>query len=160
MFQGLTQGASVSIFYRNEPPRLVTGRVVASNTHMPVYNPNQPMAMLNGLVTDLTIQVGNETIPFAGLPANGVVANFPDKGIFLSEDSSAAFKELNNAVLALEQDLSTVPAKTKLLEGYKSIQVDVDPEAQRDKEVAAMRGELSEMRKMLSEFLEAKTKAE
>lgn len=160
MFQGLTQGASVSIFYRNEPPRLVTGRVVASNTHMPVYNPNQPMAMLNGLVTDLTIQVGNETIPFAGLPANGVVANFPDKGIFLSEDSSAAFKELNNAVLALEQDLSTVPAKTKLLEGYKSIKVDIDPEAQRDKEVAAMRGELSEMRKMLSEFLEAKTKAE
>lgn len=160
MFQSLNQGASVSVFYKNEPPRLVTGRVVASNTHMPVYNPNQPMAMLNGLVTDLTIQVGNETIPFAGLPASGVVANFPDKGIFLSEDSSAAFKELNNAVLALEQDLSTVPAKTKLLEGYKNIQADADPEAQRDKEVAAMRGELSEMRKLLSEFIGAKNKTE
>lgn len=160
MFQSLGQGASVSVFYRNYPPRIVTGRVVASNTHAPAYNPNHPMAVFNGFVTDLTVQIGNETIPFAGLPANGVSANFPDKGIFLSEESAAAFKELGNAVLALEQDLSTVPEKTKLLEGYKSIQSESDPEAQRDKEVAAMRGELSEMKKMLSDLLGSKLKEE
>ena len=80
MFQGLTQGATVSLFYKNEP-RVENGRVIAVNTHIPTYNPNQPMAMFNGPVTDITVQVGNDTIPFSGLPASGVVADFPDKGL-------------------------------------------------------------------------------
>ena len=163
MFQGLTQGASISILYRNEP-RIVTGKVVSANTHVPAFNPNQPMNMFNGLVTDLTVQVGNETIPFVGLPANGVVANFPDKGIFLAEDSAAIFREVDNAVTAIEQDLATVPAKQKMLEGYKRIRQESNPEAKRDaqreKEMSDLKGELSEMKRMLSAFLGAKTKEE
>lgn len=163
MFQSLTQGASVSILYRNEP-RIVTGKVLSANTHIPTYNPNQPMSVFNGLVTDITVQVGNETIPFAGLPSNGVVANFPDKGLFLSTDPTTVFREVDNAVAALEQDLQTVPAKEKLLEGYKTLRTEANPEAKRDavreKEMADMRGELSEMKRMLSAFLETKTKEE
>ena len=163
MFQSLTQGASASILYRNEP-RIVTGKVLSANTHIPTYNPNQPMSVFNGLVTDITVQVGNETIPFAGLPSNGVVANFPDKGLFLSTDPATVFREVDNAVAALEQDLQTVPAKEKLLEGYKTLRTESNPEAKRDavreKEMADMRGELSEMRRMLSAFIETKTKEE
>lgn len=163
MFQSLTQGASVSILYRNEP-KIVSGKVVAVNTHMPTYNPNQPMSMFNGLVTDLTIQVGNDTIPFSGLPANGVVANFQDKGMFLAEEESAVFREVDNAVSAMEQDLSTVPAKQKLLAGYRLLRQEVNPEARRDaqreKEMSDLRSELSDMKKMLSEMLGLKAKEE
>lgn len=163
MFQNMTQGASVSILYRNDP-RIVTGKVVAVNTHMPTYNPNQPMAMFNGLVTDLSIQVGNETIPFAGLPANAVVANFPEKGLFLAEDESAVFREVDNAVSTIEQDLSTVPAKQKLLEGYKLLRQEKNPEAKRDaqreREMSELRGEISEMRKLLSALVGTKQKEE
>ena len=159
MFQSLTQGSSVSILYRNEP-RIVTGKVLSANTHIPTYIPNQPMSVFNGLVTDITVQVGNDTIPFAGLPSNGVVANFQDKGLFLSTDPSAVFREVDNAVAALEQDLQTVPAKEKLLEGYKTLRTEANPEARRDaareKEMADMRGELSDLKRMLSAFLETK----
>ena len=158
MFQSLSQGASVTIFYRNDPPRIETGKVVSINTHMPAYNPNQPMAMFNGLVTDLTVQVGSETIPFAGLPANGVVADFPSKGMYLAVDSAAAYRELDSAINAFEQDLATVPSKQKLLEGYKNIRVKNNPEAQREKEMSEMRGQLNEMQRMLSEILGTKTK--
>ena len=158
MFQSLSQGASVTIFYRNDPPRIETGKVVSINTHMPAYNPNQPMAMFNGLVTDITVQVGSETIPFAGLPANGVVADFPSKGMYLAVDSAAAYRELDSAISAFEQDLATVPSKQKLLEGYKSIRVKNNPEAQREKEMSEMRGQLNEMQRMLSEILGTKTK--
>ena len=158
MFQNLTQGASVTIFFRNEPPRIETAKVVSINTHMPGYNPNQPMAMFNGLVTDITVQIGNETIPFAGLPANGVVADFPSKGMYLSVDSSAAYRELDSAINAFEQDLATVPSKQKLLEGYKSLRVKNNPEAQREKEMSEMRGQLNEMQRMLSEILGTKPK--
>ncbi len=160
MFQNLTQGASVTIFFRNEPPRIETAKVVSINTHMPGYNPSQPMAMFNGLVTDITVQIGNETIPFAGLPANGVVADFPSKGMYLSVDSSAAYRELDSAINAFEQDLATVPSKQKLLEGYKSLRVKNNPEAQREKELSEMRGQLNEMQRMLSEILGTKQKEE
>lgn len=160
MFQNLTQGASVTIFFRNEPPRIETAKVVSINTHMPGYNPSQPMAMFNGLVTDITVQIGNETIPFAGLPANGVVADFPSKGMYLSVDSSAAYRELDSAINAFEQDLATVPSKQKLLEGYKSLRVKNNPEAQREKEMSEMRGQLNEMQRMLSEILGTKPKEE
>lgn len=163
MFQSLSQGASVSILYRNEP-RIVTGKVVSVNTHMPTYNPNQPMAMFNGLVTDLTVQAGSETIPFVGLPANGVVADFPGKGMYLAIDSSAAYREVDTAISAFEQDLATVPAKQKLLEGYKTLRQEINPdvkrEAQREKEMSDLRGELSEMKRMLSAMLGTKSKEE
>ena len=164
MFQNMTQGASVSIFYRNEPPRIVTGKVASVNTHMPAYNPNQPMAMFNGLVTDITVQVGNDSIPFVGLPANGVVADFPSKGMFLAIDNAAAYRELDTAINAFEQDLATVPAKQKLLEGYKNIRRESNPEAkreaQREKEMSDLRGQLEEMKQMLSAVIGAKTKEE
>ena len=163
MFQALNQGASVSILYRNEP-RIVSGKVVSVNTHMPAYNPNQPMSMFNGLVTDVTVQVGNETIPFAGLPANAVVADFPSKGMFLAIDSTAAYKEVDTAIEAFEQDLATVPAKTKLLEGYKNLRAEKNPEvkreAQREKELADIKGQISEMKQMLSVMLGTKPKEE
>lgn len=157
MFQGLTQGASVSILYRNEP-RIETGKVVSVNTHMPTYNPNQPMAMFNGLVTDLTVQIGSDTISFASLPANGVVADMPNKGLYLAIESAAVHREVDNAIKAIEQDLATVPTKTKLLEGYKNLRMENDPEAQREKELSDLRGELSDMKRMLSAFLETKEK--
>lgn len=163
MFQSLSQGSSVSILYRNEP-RIETGKVVAVNTHMPTYNPNQPMSLFNGLVTDITVQIGNETIPFAGLPANAVVADFPSKGMFLSIDGAAAYREVDTAIDAFEKDLATVPAKEKLLEGYKRLRLEKNPDVRRDvqreKELADIRGELSEMKQMISAMLGTKTKEE
>lgn len=136
---------------------MATGKVLSVNTHVPQYNPNQPMAMFNGLVTDISVQVGNETIPFAGLPANGVVADFPAKGLFLAIDSAAAYREVDTAIDALEQDLSTVTAKTALLEGYRKLRMEKNPEvkreAQREKELADLRGQLDEMKRMLAAAL-------
>ena len=79
MFQALTQGATLYVLYKNEP-RMEKGRIVSVNTHLPQFNPSQPQAMFGGMVTDLTVSVGNETIPFAGLPATASVANFADDG--------------------------------------------------------------------------------
>ena len=72
MFQQISQGATIPVLFKNKPRRVVDGKVLSVNTHMPIYNPSQPMALLNGPVTDISVQVDNETIPFSGLPANGV----------------------------------------------------------------------------------------
>ena len=156
MFQGLSQGAIVSILYKNEP-RVADGRIVSVNTHMPTYNPQQPMALMNGPVTDISVQVGDETVSFTGLPANGVVANFPERGLYIATDKTAVLREVDAVKSTIKQDLDQVSAKQKLYEGYQRLSLELNPElkkeAEQAKELLALRNEVVEMRQMLSAIL-------
>lgn len=156
MFQSITQGATIYVLYRNIP-KVADGRVVSVNTHYPVYNPQQPMAMMNGPVTDITVQVGDETIPFVGLPANGVVANFPEKGYFLSTDRTAVIREVEAMSSASKQILQSIPAHEKMVRDCESLLLDLNPErkkeAEQAKELNALRSEMEELKSLLRESL-------
>lgn len=161
MFQNMTQGATLSVLYRNIP-RVADGKVVSVNTHLPQFNPQQPMAMMNGPVTDITVQVGNDTIPFAGLPANGMVANFPDKGIFIATERAAVLREVEAMAAASKQILESVPAHQKMVQDCEALLIELNPdrkkEVQQTQEMNAMRGEIAELKTALLAFLErAKT---
>ena len=160
MFQSLGQGAIIPILYKNEP-RVVEGKVLSVNTHMPVYNPSQPMAILNGPVTDITVQVGSDTIPFAGLPANGVVANFPDKGLFISTDKAAILREVEAMSAASKQILEQIPAHQKMVEACDALLLQLQPEKKKEvqqaqeienlkTQLAAMDGKFDKLVGMLS----------
>lgn len=157
MFQSLSQGAILSVLYKNEP-RVAEGKVIAVNTHMPTYNPNQPMAMLNGPVTDITVQVGNDTIPFAGLPANGVVANFPDKGLFIATDKAAVLHEIEAMAVASRQALEQVPAHQKMVESCESLLLELQPEkrkeAQQAQEIESLKTQLGAMSAKFDKMVE------
>lgn len=159
MFQGLNQGATITVLYKNTP-KVVEGRVVSVNTHMPTYNPQQPLAMMNGPVTDISVQVENDTIPFAGLPANGVVANFPDKGMFISTDRSAVIREVESMAAASRQVLESVPAHQKMVSDCESLLLELNPEkkkeAQQQQEMSVLRGEVAELKQLLLSALNKK----
>lgn len=159
MFQGLSQGATVFVLYKNIP-RVADGRVLSVNTHLPQFNPQQPMAMMNGPVTDITLQIGDETIPFAGLPANGVVANFPEKGYFLSTDRSAVIREVEAMASASRQILQSIPAHEKMVQDCDTLLLELNPErkkeAEQAKEMSELRGEIEELKALLKESLESK----
>lgn len=159
MFQGLTQGATISVLYRNIP-RVADGRVVSVNTHLPMYDPKAPMAMMNGPVTDLTVQVGNETIPFAGLPASGVVANFPERGLFIAEDRAAVLREVEAMAATSRQILDSVPAHQKMVQDCETLLEDLNPERRKEarqaKEMTDLRGEVAELKRLLLASLEQK----
>lgn len=163
MFQSMTQGATIPVLYKNIP-RVADGRVISVNTHMPTYNPQQPMALMNGPVTDITVQVGNETIPFAGLPANGVVANFPEKGLFLATDRTAILREVEATKTTLKQDLDQVPAKQKMYADYEKLSLELNPELQKEaaqaQELASLRGEVAELKELLRASLGQNRKEE
>ena len=159
----MTQGATIPVLYKNIP-RVADGRVISVNTHMPTYNPQQPMALMNGPVTDITVQVGNETIPFAGLPANGVVANFPEKGLFLATDRTAILREVEATKTTLKQDLDQVPAKQKMYADYEKLSLELNPELQKEaaqaQELASLRSEVAELKDLLRASLEQNKKEE
>ena len=161
MFQGLSQGATLYILYKNEP-RMEKGRVIALNTHVPQFNPAQPQAMFGGMVTDLTVAVGNDTLPFAGLPATASVANFPDKGMFVSEDQGMIVNELTAMRDNSQRIVDSYDAHKALRDKCDALLLTLNPEKQKEmqnaKDVAELKGELAEMKQMLSAFLGTKKK--
>lgn len=163
MFQGLSQGATLYILYKNEP-RVEKGRIISVNTHLPQFNPAQPQAMFGGMVTDLTVSVGNDTIPFAGLPATASVANFPDKGMFVSEDQGMVVGELTSMRDNSQRIVDSYEAHKALRDKCDALLLSMNPERQKEmrseKEMADLKGELAEMKRMLSAFLGTKTKEE
>ena len=163
MFQSISQGATLFILYKNEP-RLEKGRVVSVNTHLPQFNPSMPQAMFNGMVTDLTVAVGSETIPFASLPATASVANFPDKGMFISEDQGLVINELTAMRDNSQRVVDSYDAHKNLRDKCDALLLTLNPEKQKEmqnaKEMADLKGELAEMKRMLSAVLGTKPKEE
>lgn len=157
----MTQGATLFILYKNDP-RMEKGRIVSVNTHLPQFNPNQPQAMLGGMVTDLTVSVGSETIPFAGLPATASVANFPDRGMYVSEDQGMVVNELTAMRDNSQRIVDSYDAHKALRDKCDALLLSLNPEKQKEmqnaKDVAELKGELAEMKQMLSAFLGAKAK--
>lgn len=157
----MSQGATLYILYKNDP-RMERGRVISVNTHLPQFNPAQPQAMFNGMVTDLTVAVGNETIPFAGLPATASVANFPDKGMFVSEDQGMVINEITAMRDNSQRIVESYDAHKAMRDKCDALLLSLNPERQKEmqnaKEMADLKGELAEMKEMLSAFLGSKTK--
>lgn len=170
MFQALTQGTVIPVLLKNVP-KVVDGKVVSVSTHMPTYNPSQPMAMLNGPVTDISVQVEGETIPFASLPANGIMANFPDKGYFIATDKSAILREIESMQSASKQALEQVPAHQKMVRECDALLLSLQPEKQKEAkqaqeieslktQMAAMDDKFDRMMQMLSANLGTSKKEE
>ena len=159
----MTQGATLFILHKNEP-KVEMGRVVSVNTHLPQYNPNQPQAMFNGMVTDLTVSVGSDTIPFLGLPASASTANFADKGLFISEDQGLVVNEITTLRDNSKRIIDSYETNKDLFEKYEALLFSLNPDKQREvksaKELAALKDELSEMKRMLSVIIGTKTKEE
>lgn len=163
MFQAIQQGASIYILHKNEA-KVEIGRVMSANTHLPQYNPTQPQAMFNGMVTDLTVSVGSDTVPFLGLPASASVANFADKGLFISEDQGLVVNEITTLRDNSKRIIDSYETNKDLFEKYEALLISLNPEKQREaqsmKEMAELKCELSEMKKMLSAILGTKSKEE
>jgi len=159
----MTQGATLYVLYKNEP-RMEKGRIVSVNTHLPQFNPSQPQAMFGGMVTDLTVSVGSETIPFAGLPATASVANFPEKGVFVSEDQGLVINELTSMRDNSQRIVDSYDAHKVLRDKCDALLISLNPERQKEmqnaREMAELKGDLAEMKRMLSAFLGTKQKEE
>lgn len=157
MFQNISQGATIYVLYRNEP-RVAEGRVVSVNTHMPTYNPNQPMSILNGLVTDISVQIGNDTLPFIGLPANGVLANFQDKGLFISLDKSSVLREIETMMAASKQVIEQIPVHQKMIKECDRLLLELQPErrkeAQTEKDIENLKTQLDTMSSKFDQMVE------
>ncbi len=163
MFQGIQQGTSLYILYRNEP-RVVSGNIVnVTGPKPPKASQGNPMAAFGGLVMEATVSTGNDTTSFE-IPVNATTANYPDKGIFISTDRTAVVREVESMANMSKQILSQVPMHQKMVTECDNLLLELNPEKQKEvqtaKEMADLKGELADMKRMLSAFLANKDKKE
>lgn len=157
MFQGLTQGMPLYILYKNEP-KVETARVVSVNTHPQQATPTNPMAILNGPVTDIVVSVDGKTLPpFQGLQPSAMVATFSADGMFISEDKGLIDNELKAIEDNHQRIVDGYESSKEMVEKCKALRLQLNPDKQREaeyaKEMSRMQGELSEMKQLLMKVL-------
>ena len=161
----------VFILYKNDP-RVVEARVVSANTHPQMPNPNNPMAILNGPVTDLTVSVDGKNLPpFQGLSPQAMMATFSSDNMVLSEDMALIKNEMKSAREAHQRIVDSYQPSKEMVEKYDALFLSYDPDKRKEleqaKEIAELKsqladtnGKLDEMMVALSAVLGKKTKKE
>lgn len=160
----------VYIFYKNEP-KVVEARVVSSNTH-PQMNPNNPMAILGGPVTDLTVSVDGKNLPpFQGLSPQSMIATFSNEGMVLSEDLGLIKNEMKSARDAHQRIVDSYKPSKEMVSKLDSLFLSLDPDKQKEiaqakeiedlkNQLSATNGKLDEMVTLFSAYLGKKKKEE
>ena len=161
MFQGLPQGATqiaqgVVLYILNRKDLSVTTATVdsVSQQHITKSAQNNPALALQGLVVDLSISMGNESTSIE-FPVNGVSANYPEKGWFVSQDSQIITKEIKAIENASRQFLAQKPWHEMVIQKSPSLLMQLNPEMQKEakqaEEIAMLKAQIEEMKRNSSE---------
>ena len=107
MLSGLRQNTPVYVLYKNEP-RFAVGKVAqVSHQYPPQFNIQQALNPTQGMMVDLLVEVDGKTENFPRIPISSSIAEFPDKGIILSETREGLVNEIgairNASQMAIEQ---------------------------------------------------------
>lgn len=146
------------IFYKNEL-KVSEGRVVSSNTHPPMPNPSNPMAILNGPVTDLTVCVDGKNLPpFQGLSPQAMIATFSNGEMVISEDKRLIDNEIKSiedyrqGIIDSYDESKEIVAKCKTLR--LSLNTELQKEAAHAQEIEALKAQVSEMNGKFDDFMQ------
>ena len=161
MFNGLPQGATQiaqgsALYILNRKDFSVTTATVdsVSQPHITKSAQTNPALAMQGLVVDLTITIGNDTTSVE-FPVNGVSANYPEKGWFISQDSQIISKEIKAMDSASKQYLAQKPWHEMVIQKSPALLMQLSPELQKEaqqaQEIAMLKAQIEEMKRNSSE---------
>ena len=172
MLSGLRQGTPVYVLYKNEP-RFAVGKVAqVSNQYPPQFNfqhPINPNTM--GMMVDLSIEVDGKTETYPRIPINSSIAEFPDKGVILSETRDGIVNEINVIRNASQTAIDQVDLHRRIIASCDQLLLDLNPQLKHEQEqaskiasleqqLAGMSDQIAALTGMLSKSLGKKTKEE
>ena len=157
MFQGLPQGASqisqgTAIFILNRKDFSVkTGTVEnVSQPHITKSAQTNPALAMQGFVVDLSIAMDGESISVE-FPINGISANYPDKGWFISTDKQLLTNEVKAMENASKQFMAQKPWHEAVIQKAPSLLTQLNPELQKEaqqaEEIAMLKAQIEEMKR-------------
>lgn len=141
-------GSTLYYFNRNQMDASIANVVSVSHPHTPKASQANPLAIFSGLVVDLTLSVGNETISVE-FPTGSTFANYPERGFMLSFDSAAVDREIDTIENGARQIIAQYPVQQQVLEKCGPLRAKIHPERQQaaaqDQKLASMEAKIDQM---------------
>ena len=157
MFNGLpqgvhqiAQGAALQILNRKDMTLINAVVQNVSKPHVPKEAQDNPMLAWQGLVVDLTLQIGNETTTVE-YPFNAQGASYQKQGWYISPDPLVLCREIESMDKASDQALATMPWHKLVKQNSPKLLLQLDEgrrkEAQQAQEIEMMRAQIEEMKR-------------
>ncbi|MBO7510252.1 MAG: hypothetical protein J6T35_03630 [Bacteroidales bacterium] len=169
MLSALRPGTPVYVLYKNEP-RFAVAKVSQVSNQYPNLAYQQPLVPGNNVAVDIAIEVDGKMETYQRIPLNSSVAEFPDKGVLISETRDGIVNEVNAIRSASQAAIDQVDAHRRVIESCDRLLFDLNPQLKKDQEqaqeianlkqqLAGMSDQIAALTGMLSKSL-GKTKKE
>ena len=158
MLSGLRPGTPVYVLYKNEP-KFAVGKVAqVSNQYPPQFNFQQPLNPNNmGMMVDLSIEVDGKTETYPKIPINSSIAEFPDKGVILSETRDGIVNEINVIRNTSQTAIDQVDVHKRIIASCDQLLLDLNPQLKHEQEQAGKIARLEEQLAGMSDQIAALT---
>lgn len=136
------------ILYKNEP-RFAVGKVSQVSNQYP--NPNlgyqQPLIPGNNIAVDLAIEVDGKIENYQRIPLNSSIAEFPEKGVLISETRDGIINEVNAIKSASVTALQQVDMHKNVIASCDKLLLELNPQLRKEQEQAT---EIADLKQKLA----------
>lgn len=172
MFSALRAGTPIYILYKNEM-RFAAGTVQQVSGQYPnaSINYTQPFAPGANIAVDLSVEVGGKTETFQRIPLNSSIAEFPDRGILISETREGIINEVTAIRNSKQSAILQLPTLEREVKACDALLLEMNPQLRKEQEQAdkiarleqqltGMSDQIAALTGMISKTLGKKTKEE
>lgn len=160
MFQSVRPNSQLYILHKGENPRLDVGYVTNQPVVRPKYQIPPSINQAQEMVVDLTVKVNEQSLNFAGIPANADTADSFSNGesIIISTSRDA----MNSEILNLKQKsldiINSVEAHKAIIIKLDNLLKDLNPEyaekeAQRQ-EIGILKDQMKSMSENMQQLMD------
>lgn len=157
MLSALRPGTPVYVLYKNEPRFAVAKVSQVSNQYPNLGYQQQPLVPGNNFAVNMAIEVDGKIENYERIPLNSSIAEFPDKGVLISETRDGIINEVNAIKSASVTALQQVETHKNVIASCDKLLFDLNPQLRKEQEQAAEIATLKEQLSGMSEQIAALT---
>ena len=156
MLSALRPGTPVYVLYKNEP-RFAVAKVSQVSNQYPNLGYQQPLVPGNNLAVNIAIEVDGKIETYERIPLNSMIAEFPEKGVLISETRDGIINEVNAIKSASVSALQQVDMHKNVIASCDKLLFDLNPQLKKEQEQAQEIATLKEQLSGMSEQIAALT---
>lgn len=157
MLSALRPGTPVYVLYKNEPRFSVAKVSQVSNQYPNLGYQQQPLVPGNNFAVNMAIEVDGKVENYDRIPLNSSIAEFPDRGVLISETRDGIINEVNAIKSASVTALQQVDMHKNVIASCDKLLFDLNPQLRKEQEQAAEIATLKEQLSGMSEQIAALT---
>ena len=156
MLSALRAGTPIHILYKNEM-RYAAGTVQQVSAQYPNLNYQQPLVPGANAAVTLAIDINGKTESFERIPINSTVAEFPERGVLISETREGIINEVTAIRNSKQSVIHQVPVLEREIKACDALLLDLNPQLRKEQEQAREIDSLKQQLSGMSEQIAALT---